>query len=145
MGVFCQNLLCDLLFLQKDHGVDVNAKNWDDKEFVGKMIGDVVLARFLGFKPETQAIVRNTLQYLLATKSASDEFWDIVWGSSSAPIFRANLKVKGFAEHYCELLFNNEPLPSVERLKGYHVNHEMQLSNRLDWIDVAIFLGIFQW
>ncbi|MGJ7501991.1 hypothetical protein ACSFBF_16665 [Variovorax sp. ZT5P49] len=131
-GYVLPNLFCDLLFLQEDHGIDVNIQDWDDKAFVSKVIHDVVLPRFHGFKPETQAVVRNTLRYLLATKSASDEAWDIVWETSSAPIPLATLKVRGFVEHCYELLFDNEPLPSAEELKGYHVNHEMQLANRLN-------------
>ena len=124
------NLFYELMFLE-GHGINSKEQDWNDQKCIDKIIQEVVVPRFSAFTAETKEVVRNTLRYLLATQKDSSEMWDIIWQASSAPIPTPH-GIRSFIQRCYEIIFGGEFFPRAEELQGYHVNHEMQLANRLN-------------
>lgn len=124
------NLFYELIFLE-EHGIDARKQDWTDRKYIDQTIQNFVIPQFNKFTNETQAVVRNTLRYLLATQDVGSEIWDTIWEVSSAPIPTPD-GVRSFVQRCAELLFKDDAPPLSLELAQYNVNHEMQIANRLN-------------
>lgn len=116
-------LFYELVFIFDNLG-DVDCTNWGNDDFIDTAIRRFVLPRYAGFSEKKKLLVRDTLRYLLAHEKNESDVWDTIW-EASALSFPTPHGVKHFVKRCHDVLFDNEPLPSLDELKHYVVKHDM--------------------
>ncbi|WP_048441815.1 hypothetical protein [Caenimonas sp. SL110] len=124
------NLLYELMFLQDEYGIDVPDQDWTNPATIDAVIRRFVLSRFESFSSGTKDVIRNTLQYLLVNEGPESEIWETIWQASSAPIPTPDGERAFFLRCYKALF--GDVLPKAPLMSSFHVNHSMQVANRLN-------------